>query len=37
MKARLDGAAFGGQPVSSSDATALIDQANALIAGATCP
>jgi hypothetical protein len=37
MKMLLDGAAFGGQPVSASDATPLIDQANALVAGATCP
>jgi hypothetical protein len=37
MKTMLDNAAFGGVPVSLATAQPLIDQANALIAGATCP
>jgi hypothetical protein len=37
MKTLLDGAAFSGQAVSASEAVPLVDQANALIAGATCP
>ncbi|MET3107350.1 hypothetical protein AAKU58_002183 [Oxalobacteraceae bacterium GrIS 1.18] len=37
MKAQLENAAFQSTPVSSSSAQPLIDQANALIASATCP
>jgi len=37
MNQALQGAAFGGTPVDHTTAQYLLAQANALIAGATCP